>query len=370
MFKTISTTQFAKKILALLGVLGLVAGHMTLAYAGTLTNFSDTLSTVKISQLSTHTLRFTTPTAIATNAYTIVLTFPTDFNFTAKTIATVSFTHGASTGLESTETLAASPSATAWGAVFSSTQNRVLTLTAPTDGVGSASVAANDKIIITYDSTNSTNGSSAASYTVTAVANTAGTDGGTTTLNLISNDTVAVTATVAQSISFALLSATGTSFASAALYYGTLGSGAAKYASSTNTSGDTAASVGHQLTVATNAPGGYTVSIQGDTLRNNASSTSSITAIGGSPATSSAGSSQFGINVTTSGGTGATIGTPYATGSQFGFSASTSTAATLASGSQPTNTTTYSLTYLANIPATQAAGNYSTSLTYVGTANF
>jgi hypothetical protein len=370
MFKSISTTQFAKKFLALLGVFGLIAGHVTLAYAGTLTNFSDTMSTVKISTNSTHSLKFTTPSAIGTTGYTIVITFPTDFNFSSKTISTITMSHGASTGLESVELLQAAADATHWGAVLSGTQLRVLTLTAPTDGVGTATVAANDKIIINYDSTNSINGSTATTYAITAVANDAGVDGGTTTVNLISNDTVAVTATVAQSISFALVSATGTSFAGAALFYGTLGSGAPKYASSTNASGDTAATVGHELTVSTNAPGGYTVTVQGDTLRNNASSSSSITAIGASPAASSAGTSQFGINVTTSGGTGATIAAPYATASQFGFNASTSTAATLASGSQPTNTTTYNLTYLANIPGTQAAGSYSTSLTYVGVANF
>lgn len=362
--------KFFKKAAALFAVIGITFGYTELAYAGVITYFSDTMSSVKISQVSSHILKFTVPNAINANGYTIVITFPSDFNFSSKTIGSLTFTHGASTGLESTETLAASPSATAWGAVFSGTQNRILTLTAPTDGVGGASLAANDKVIITYDSTNSTNASSATNYNVTVTSANTGTDSGTTTINLIANDTVAVTATVNQSISFALVSATGTNFASAALYFGTLGSGGAKYASSTNTAGDSSATVGHGLTVATNAQGGYTVTLQGDTLRNTASSTSVITAIGASPAASSAGTAQFGINVTASGGTGATIATPYATASQYGFNASTSTAATLASGTQPTNTTTYNLTYLANIPATQPAGNYTTSLTYVATANF
>ncbi|MBI3626507.1 hypothetical protein HY224_00485, partial [Candidatus Uhrbacteria bacterium] len=127
------------------------------AQAAALTALSDTLSSAKISTASSHTIKFTTPTGTSAASQTIVITFPSDFDFTSKAIASVTFTHGASTGAESTETLAASPSATAWGAVFSGTASRVLTLTTPTDGVGTAALAANDKVILTYSSANSTN---------------------------------------------------------------------------------------------------------------------------------------------------------------------------------------------------------------------
>jgi hypothetical protein len=129
---------------------------------------------LKVSTLSSHTIKFTTPTGAAESTDTIIITFPADFNFTSKTIGTVTFTHGATTGAENTETLAATPSATAWGAVFSGTQNRILTLTAPTDGIGAAAVAASDKVIITYDNTNSTNPTTQNPYTI-SISGTFGT---------------------------------------------------------------------------------------------------------------------------------------------------------------------------------------------------
>ena len=77
------------------------------AFAASLTNLSDTMSRVQVSTASSHTLKFTTPSGATTSGKTIVLTFPSTFNFTTKSIASVSFTHGPSTGLETIETVAA-----------------------------------------------------------------------------------------------------------------------------------------------------------------------------------------------------------------------------------------------------------------------
>src|SRR4030042_1577383 len=134
------------------------------AFAAGITAISDTMSRMQVSQNSSHAIKFTTAAAIQTTGDTITITFPNDFNFTGKTIGTVTFTHGASTGTENTETLNATPTASAWGAVFSGTQNRIFTLTAPTDGVGTAAVAISDKLIITYSSANSVNGSTNTTY--------------------------------------------------------------------------------------------------------------------------------------------------------------------------------------------------------------
>jgi hypothetical protein len=181
-------------------IIGLFLFSVGGATAASLTGLSDTMSSSKVSTASSHVLRFTTPTGASSASQTIIITFPSDFNFTSKVIGTVTFTHGATTGAESTETLAASPSATAWGAVFSGTQNRILTLTTPTDGIGAATLAAGDKIILTYTSANSTNASTPGTYVVD-LAGSYG-DTGSISVPVISNDTVSVTATVQQSISF------------------------------------------------------------------------------------------------------------------------------------------------------------------------
>lgn len=324
------------------------------AEAASLTGLSDIMSSLKISTASSHAIYFTTPTGANEATDTIIITFPSDFNFSSKTISTVTFTHGATTGLENTETLAASASATAWGAVFSGTQNRVLTLTAPTDGVGAATVAANDKIIVTYDSTNSINPSSPTSYTV-SISGTFG-DSGSILLQILSDDQVQISATVSQTLTF--------SISDNSIGFGTLSSSAARYATG-NEAGDTSEIEAHTLTVATNAASGYTTTVKGATLT---FGSNTIDAIGGTNTASSVGTEQFGIRLAATGGSGA-VTAPYAA-SGFAYEATSSTTDQVAASTTASATTTYSVRYLANISTSTSAGSYSTTLTYVTTANF
>ncbi len=326
-----------------------------IAQAAALTALSDTMSSSKVSTLSSHVLKFTTPTGAADNTDTIIITFPADFNFTSKTIGTVSFTHGASTGLESTETLAASPSATAWGAVFSGTQQRILTLTAPSDGIGSAVVAASDKIIITYDSTNSTNATTNNTQYDIAITGSFG-DTGTISVYLIADDQVAVSATVSQSLSFSVSDNT--------IGFGTLTAANARFATG-DTAGDTSEQTAHNVIAATNSASGYVISVKGATLT---SGLNSINAIGGSNTASSVGTEQFGARFAASGGSG-TVTAPYAAAG-FAYAADVNTSSQVASASGASANTTYSARYIANILATTEAGSYTATLTYTGTATF
>lgn len=344
-------------ILALLGSFGGYAYLVdNVAYAAALTALSDTLSSSKVSTLSSHTIHFTTPTGANQNTDTIIITFPSDFNFTSKTIGTVSFTHGATTGVESTETLAASPSGTAWGAVFSGTQNRILTLTAPTDGTGSAVLAPSDKVIITYDSTNSTNPSSPANYLI-AITGAFG-DTGSFTVPILTDDQVAVSATVGQSLTFTISDNT--------IGFGSLSAAASIYATG-DTNGTTTEAEAHNIIVATNAASGYNVTVKGATLTHASGPT--ITAIGGSNTAPSTGNEQFGLRASASGFGSGTVTAPYAA-SGFAYAANATTTSQIASASAATDSNTYSLRYLANIGATTDAGAYTAALTYTGTANF
>src|ERR1035437_5110040 len=90
----------------------------TVANAASLTAISDTMSNETISATSSHLLKFTTPTGISANQ-TFVITFPTASVFTSKTIASLTMKYGVTTGLENALTLAASPTTSSWGAVFS-----------------------------------------------------------------------------------------------------------------------------------------------------------------------------------------------------------------------------------------------------------
>ncbi len=326
-------------------------------YAASLTNMSDTLSSVKVSALSNHDIVFTTPTGITTGQ-TITVTFPAGFSMDASlTFTDVDVLVG---GVQ--QTLAAANGAATWGVVRTSAT--VLTITAQSAGTPAAA----SSVVRIKIGTNASNQSTGV-YQVTNASGTGqhaiaigGTmaDTGTISVTLLTDDVVAVTATVAQSISFAI--------SANAIAFGTLDSAAARYANTgTGSASDT---VAHTLAVGTNAPSGYTVMVQGATLASSQNPANTITAIGGTPATSSTGTEQFGIYATKSGGTNGTIASPYATTSSFGYDATAATAATFASGTTATATETYSLHYLANIAAVTEAGSYSTNLTYVATANF
>lgn len=323
------------------------------ASAAAITSASDTMSDLTISAVASHAIKFTSPTGAGDSTDTIIITFPSDFNFTSKTIGTVSFTHGASTGLETTETLAASPSASAWGAVFSGTQNRVLTLTAPSDGIGAATVAANDRLIISYTSANSINPSTAASYAV-AITGTFG-DTGEMTVNILTNDQVSVTAVVPQSLTF--------SISDNGIGFGNLLSASARYADGTG-AGAGSEGEAHNLIVGTNASNGYTMTLAGNTLTSGANT---INAIGTTNTASAAGTEQFGLRMTATGGSG-TVSVPYAAaGFAFDTAAFPDQVATATGAS---SNTTYSARYIANITASTEAGSYTSTLTYVATANF
>lgn len=349
--KTLHRLLSAALVLTIVGSLSLVAPHT--ADAASISAQSDTMSSVKISALSSHAIRFTSPSGADGAGETIVITFPADFNFTSKTIGTVTFTHGATTGAETTETLAASADGTNWGAAFSGTQNRVLTLTAPTDGTGAGAFSASQKAIITYDSTNSINATSAAAYTI-AITGTFG-DTGNILVTLLTDDQVAITATVAQSLSFSISDNT--------IEFGTLTSADDFFAD--DLGGNATEVEAHTLAVGTNAASGYTTTVKGATLTSGAAT---ITAIGGSNTASSAGTEQFGLRMTATGGAGV-VTAPYAAAG-FAYAADANTTSQVASSSTSSATTTYSVRYLANISAATEAGAYTAALTYVTTANY
>lgn len=329
------------------------------ASAAALTGMSDTLSTAKINTVSNHTIVFTTPTGIG-NGSTTVITFQSDFSIPGGlTFADVDIS--TSTG---PITLAAVPNGSTLGVVRTSATT--LTITSSSSSIIPAGAQVTIKIgtnttfqsVGTFQITNATtNGSK------TVAVNGSMSDNGTTTVQLLTDDGVAVNAVVPQSLTF--------SITSNSISFGNLSSGAPRYASSTNAGGDAADTSAHDILVSTNAPSGYTITVQGQTLTSQQNASNTINAIGGTPATSSIGTEQFGIYAVKSGpGVNGTIATPYVTASSFGYDATATTSTTFASGSSSTDTQTYSLHYLANISALTEAGTYSANIIYVGTANF
>lgn len=323
--------------------------------AATLTSVSNTMSSQKVSASSTHSIKFTTPTGAAENTDTIVITFPTGFSFVGKATSSISFTHGPSTGLETTEVIGPTGSTTAWSATFTGTASTTLTLTAPSDGVGTAALAANDRVIIGLTNASSTNPATPGSYSI-AISGTFG-DNGTTTVSIVNDDQVAIDATVAQSITF--------SISDNSVSFGVITSGASRYASGT-AAGDASEVEAHNLVVGTNASNGYTMTASGTTLT---SGSNTITPIGASNTAASTSIEQFGLRLVASGGLGA-VAAPYASSSS-GFAFDTASFPdVVATSTSATANTTYSARYIANIAANTEAGSYTSTITYVASANY
>jgi len=362
--KNLLTSIFSITSLAAISAIIFIVSFskIELAYAAALTTLSDTQSSLKINALSDHTIQFVTPTGVAASG-TIAITFPAGYVMGTSTINNVDFatsTSAACSGFTDAP-LAALPSNATWGY---STSSQTITFTS-----GTGVIPANRCIQIRIGSnaisqasgtTQITNPASPGSYGVT-IAGTFG-DTGTITQNIITDDTVAMTGTVNQSITFSISTTT--------IFFGTLGSTGAKFASSTNTAGDTTETIAHTLAVSTNAPSGFTISVRGQTLTSQQNSANTITQIGASAASSTVGSEQFGIRATEAGGTGTAVSAPFSFATSYGYAATATTSATLATGSGATNATTYSLRYVANISTITEAGTYAANLVYVSTANF
>lgn len=366
MFIDIFTKTLFAKIASFVTIISIALGvsivHVELAHAAALYNLSDTLSTVRVNYTSDHTIQFVTPTGVSTGQG-ISVTFPV--GWTIGGLATTSIDFATSTSATCSGFSDALVSDTASGLTWGfSTTTSSLTITS-----GTAVIPANRCVQIeigsnaTYQATGSSTivNPSSATTSILTIGGSFG-DTGTISVTILSDDTVAMTGTVNQSITFTISTTT--------IYFGTLTSGGAKYASSTNSSGDSTETVAHTLAAATNASYGFTITVRGQTLTSQQNSGNTISAIGGSVASSTPGTEQFGIRATESGGTGVTVSSPYVFPTSYGYAATATTSSTLAVGTGATNTSTLSLRYVTNISATTEAGTYSANLNYVATANY
>ncbi len=340
-------------------------------YAAAALNLSDTMSSSKISTLSNHTIIFRTPTGVDASTDTITITFPA--GFTMGTFALLNFDLDVSAGSQSScsgvsfstsKTLATAAAASTWGVGQS---GQVVTLTAPTNAA-SGEIATNACVRIKIGDNATTGGagakqitnpSSAGSNAIT-LAGAFG-DTGTITVTILTDDQVAVSATVDQSLTFTI--------SDNSIGFGSLSATAARFATG-DTNGTGSETEAHNIVVGTNGNSGYTLTVNGATLTCNAGSTcgsNTIAAIGASNTASSPGSNQFGLRATATGGSGA-VSVPYAAAG-FAFDTAAFPDEVAASTVASVNTT-YSVRYLANIAVDKQAGAYSATLTYTATANF
>lgn len=360
-------------------LIGLFCPLPPVVNAAGLSNLTDTLSTLADSGggdvKADHAISFATTTGVASTE-TIVITFPDDFDGSndgdgALAVGDVDLFEDTSPDQacggadETEETLVASGAGSSeWNAVFSGTENRVLTLTS---GGASAIIAAGSEVCIKIGE-NATGGSANSQYinpTTTGektVSLTVGSvDSGSYVINIVDDDSVAVTATVNPSLTFAITDVS--------IGFGTLVSTNSRFATETGSGLDTATS-GNAMTIATNAPSGYTVTYNGATLTDTAptpdTTIDAATVTGDADGTP--GTEQFAIGFSNGAGDAAVVTEYDQELNNYKFVAGATTPIISETGA--TATETISAYYLANISGNTEAGSYSTSITYVASGNF
>ena len=320
--------------------------------AGALTALSDTMSRLQKSTVkSDHTIKFTTPTGVAAGQ-NIQITMPTGFAIGTVDYTDIDVSWGPSTGAENELTLAGTASGTTWGASFT---GQVLTIVS-----GSGTITGTSKVIVEIGLNAAsgdqqiTNHATAGTYTI-SIAGTF-TDTGKIAIVILDSDQVSLTASVDPSISFSL-SATSSAFS--ALSVGSV----------------TTSSPDITLTVGTNSPNGYTISVRdvGNTTNPGLYNSVATYLIGSSNAAYDdndlleIGQEGYGIQASSA---GATIAARYdQTGNNVGGLEITAT--TLASyATKMVANQTITITHKAAIAAFTSAGNYADTLTYIATGNF
>jgi len=345
-----------------LALMVLLLPPMQVAQASAISVASNTMSRQRISVLSNHEIRFRTPTATVTGS-TITVTFPAGFGMGTHALAnfdlaaTAAGADCAIPGNYTERALAATQTGTTWG--VSQSLQVVTFVSGDTTSVVPANACVRIRIgsnavfpTTTTGVDQITNPGTAGSYTIT-IGGTFGSSG-PITVQILADDQVAVTADVAQTISFTISHPT--------IHFGTLSAAAARFA--TNVAGGSGTETeAHTLVASTNAGSGYVINVSGTTLT---FGTHTITNIGATNVASAPGTEQYGIRANVTGAGIGTVSAPYAaTGFALVLTANEFAAATGASAAN-----TFSVRYLANIAATTEAGAYTSTLTYVATARF
>ena len=370
-------TKNILKILPFTAIVFIFTAFSGKALSAPLVDKSDTMSRLGNSSggdvLSDHEIQFTTPTGVASGS-AVVVTFPSDFDGSSDPDGALDYTDvdflvdGSPDGTcdGDPQTLVASgPGATEWSAVFSGTENRILTLTS---GGASAIVGAGSEACIqigeiaTGGTANSQyiNPTTSGSFNISLSVGD-GADTGDIAVRIIDNDRVTISARVNETITFTI--------ADYSVGFGDLTALNARFATGDELGADGPTSTSaHTMAVSTNGSSGYGITYTGSTLETSTGDNIDIATITGDE-DGAPGSEQFAIGFTRS--TDATIASAYnQVTPTFNYSFVEDTETPFISEAGPSLTETITAFYLANISGVTPAGTYSTSITYVATANF
>lgn len=330
------------KLFVILSILLLAFAVLPSAKAASLTSISDTMSRLKVSTASNHTIQFTTPSGVSAGG-TVTVTFPAGF-----TIGSVDYTDIDVADDGADLALAATPSGATWGAAFS---GQVLTITS-----GTGTIAATSVVTIEIG-TNATYGvagdaqitNSTAGTKIITIAGTFG-DTGSMAVAIVSNDQIPVTASVDPTLTLTV--------ANTALALGAMNDSAVATTSENN------------IVIGTNGYNGYAITVKDAGNGSNPGLYSSEVSklIASSTATLAAGTEGYGANCNKTSGDGTCS---FADGTTDNVTGLTLAGGTFAShSSKPSGNATFRIRVKAAISSSTEAGAYTDTLTVIGTANY
>lgn len=340
-------------------IFGLNFGFVRLAKAATITSAKDTLSTLVDSANANHTISWVSPSGVA-NAATITITFPTGSSLTGVIEDDIDI--AGSTEGELT-TAADCTGAEKASAVIS---GQVLTFTLCSGdggdftGAETITIEIGDHALSSGTGANQINNQTAAQNTTdpTIDITSGASDVGSVAVEVIADDSVNVTATVDPSITF--------SISDVAIGFGTLTSGAVRYATGNAAGGTTETTAAHTMSAGTNGFGGLVVTYSGALLTSAANTIDAATSV--TPPGNTA-IEQFAIAVDDNGAV-FTIPAGYDQVTPLYSYVASATPTTLFSSGGAVASSAVDVHYLANIAANTQAGNYSTDITYIATGTF
>jgi hypothetical protein len=358
-YTVLKTTSFVLFVLALsVYVLGHYASNVLAAPP---TNRNDVMTTLTASTASSHDISFTMTASTAFAAgETISFDFNEDgggfvVNGASDAVADYDFNDGTERTIVDVDGDCTGHSGSNDVVVGVNDTTGVVTVTACGSMTSSSSNAVvNFEFGTAAGGTNRVTNPGAGNPEIT-IAGSYGDDSADIEIEIITNDTVSVSASVDETMNFAISDNT--------IGFGPLTSANARYATG-DTNGTTSETEAHTLIVGTNGASGFTLTVNGITLT---ASGGTIDAIGSTNTASSAGSEQYGVRFTASGGSG-TVSAPYAAA---GFALDTAAFPDEVGASAGTSAdTTFSARYIANIASNTDAGAYTSTLTYIATGRF
>jgi len=349
----------SKGFLTLLVIAIIAAAFPQFTKAASILDASDILSTMQESANSDHIIQFTTPTGL-TAGQTITLTFPTGFTLAAESISNWDLATDSDSSCsdltDQTLSLSGASGAT-WG--FDIT-GQVVTFTSGTATITAGGCAVIEAGTVAGGAASTIVNQTAAQNASDSTIEIDGTmaDSGSIAVEIVADNSVSVTATVDPSITCTFTGLT-TNFAS-------LTTGAIS-TSDTNTT----------ITVSSNANSGVNVTVYDAGNATNPGlykSAGTTHLIASTSATLAAGTDGYGIQGSSSGGSGAalTVQSPYnVTSNQVGgLEAGASNATPIATSTGALASRILTVVHKAAVSGLAPAGSYADTVTYVCTGVF